>query len=97
MESEFSKIPFTYVADGHHRTAAAYNVGKLRRDRKLNKKGFVDGDEEFNYFMSILYPSDALTIMPYNRVIKTLNGMTNEQFIAKIKEQKINVEPLKKG
>ena len=55
---EFAKMGNTYVADGHHRTAAAYNVGKIRREKKLNEQGNLTGAEDFNFFMSILYQQD---------------------------------------
>ena len=75
FEQEFKKVPRTYVADGHHRSAAAYNVGKMRKERAQQKGLRITGDEDFNYFMSIIYPSDNLNqIMDYNRVIKTFNG-----------------------
>ena len=76
FEEEFKKVSRTYVADGHHRSAAAYNVGKLRIDRALKQGKTITGDEDFNYFMSIIYPSDNLEILDYNRVIKSLNGLT---------------------
>jgi uncharacterized protein (DUF1015 family) len=63
------------VADGHHRSAAAYNVGRERRDEAIRKGLPLTGDEPFNFFMSILYPANNLKIMDYNRVIKSLNGM----------------------
>jgi uncharacterized protein (DUF1015 family) len=69
------------VADGHHRSAAAYNVGKERRDEAIRKGLTITGEEPFNYFMSILYPSNNLLIMDYNRVIKSLNGMDTPQFM----------------
>ena len=58
FEEEFKKIDCTYIADGHHRTKAAYNIGKIRRDQAIAQHGKISGDENFNYFMSILYPSD---------------------------------------
>ena len=58
FEKEFEKIECTYVADGHHRSAAAYNVGRMRRALALKKHGKITGREDFNYFMSILYPAE---------------------------------------
>ena len=77
ITEEFSKIPSTYVADGHHRTAAAALVGKELRDANPNHRG----DEEYNYFLAVHFPDDQLAIMDYNRVVKDLNGMSDEQFI----------------
>jgi uncharacterized protein (DUF1015 family) len=76
FEEEFKKIPCTYVADGHHRSAAAFNVGKMRMMRALDKGKIITGNEDFNYFMTIVYPSDNLRIMDYNRVLKDTNGLS---------------------
>lgn len=76
FEEEFKQVQSTYVADGHHRSAAAFNVGKIRMERAMAEGNEITGDEEFNYFMSIIYPSDNLEILDYNRVIKSLNGLT---------------------
>ncbi len=74
----FSQIPSTYVADGHHRTAAAALVGRELREANPNHRG----DEEYNYFLAVHFPDDQLAIMDYNRVVKDLNGMSDEQFIS---------------
>ncbi len=74
---EFSKIKYTYVADGHHRTAAAALVGKEMRESNPNHTG----KEEYNYFLAVHFPDDQLAIMDYNRVVKDLNGMSDEQFM----------------
>ena len=58
FEEEFKKVSRTYVADGHHRSAAAYNVGKMRKERAIKEGREITGDEDFNYFMSIIYPND---------------------------------------
>ncbi len=71
-----------YIADGHHRCASAVNVAKKRRE---NNPCF-NGTEEFNFFLAVLFPADELEIMDYNRVVKDLNGNTEEEFIAKISE-----------
>jgi uncharacterized protein (DUF1015 family) len=76
-----TEIPFAYVADGHHRTAAAALVGNERR--QLDRKH--SGLEEYNYFLAVLFPSDQLTILDYNRVVRDLNGLTPEQFLDKIR------------
>lgn len=78
----FAKLPATYVADGHHRTAAAALVGKERRD--LNKNH--TGKEEYNFFLAVHFPDNQLHIMDYNRVVKDLNGLTEEQLLKKISE-----------
>jgi uncharacterized protein (DUF1015 family) len=77
----FATIPSTYVADGHHRTAAAALVGKEKRDNNPNHTG----NEEYNFFLAVHFPDDQLTIIDYNRVVKDLNGLSNEDFIQKLK------------
>ena len=93
IENEFSKINEIYIADGHHRAASAVKVGLKRR----NEKPEYDGTEEFNYFLSVLFQEQELMIMPYNRVVKDLNGYETEKFIEKIKEnfevENVGVEP----
>jgi len=78
----FEAVPYTYVADGHHRTAAAALVGDERR--KNNPKH--TGNEEYNYFLAVHFPDNQLTIIDYNRVVKDLNGLTKEQLIGKLGE-----------
>lgn len=78
----FVTIPRLYVADGHHRSAAAGRVRELRRKQNLNHSGA----EEYNYFLTVIFPENQLHIMPYNRAVKDLNGATKEQFMAKISE-----------
>lgn len=80
IQHEFGTTDSIYIADGHHRAASAVKVGVKRR----NENPGYTGDEEFNYFLSVLFPEDQLMIMPYNRVVKDLNGLTAEEFIAKI-------------
>ncbi len=75
--AEFDQIPSIYVADGHHRTAAAALVGKELRE--ANKQ--ASGDEEYNYFMAVHFPDDQLKIIDYNRVVKDLNGLSEEDFV----------------
>lgn len=72
-----------YIADGHHRCASAVNVAKMRREQNPD----FDGTEEFNFFLAVLFPADTLEIMDYNRVVKDLNGNTEEEFIDKISEK----------
>ncbi len=76
------KVPFMYVADGHHRTAAAALVGKEKRENNPQHRG----DEEYNFFLAVHFPDNQLKILDYNRVVKDLNGMTPEQFIEKLGE-----------
>lgn len=82
ITDEFAKLKHTYVADGHHRTAAAALVGKERRENNPNHTG----KEEYNFFLAVHFPDNQLQIMDYNRVIKDLNGLTSSQFIDKLKE-----------
>jgi uncharacterized protein (DUF1015 family) len=78
----FGNIKYTYVADGHHRTAAAALVGNEKRMNNPNHTG----KEEYNYFLAVHFPDDQLTIIDYNRVIKDLNGLSGDKFIEKLKE-----------
>ena len=82
IQTEMKKIPALYIADGHHRAASAVKVGQKRREE--NPK--YTGEEEFNYFLSVVFPYDQLTILAYNRVVKELNGQSAEEILAKIKE-----------
>ena len=99
IEDAFAGISQIYIADGHHRAASAVKVGLKRRESNPE----YTGDEEFNYFLSVLFPDEELMIMPYNRVVKDLNGMSEEEFVARIKEKFIvnesstQVSPAKKG
>lgn len=85
---EFAQIPALYIADGHHRTQAGARVAKVRAERATTP---VTGDEEFNFFMSVVFPHDHLYIMDYNRAVIDLNGHSEEDFIKKISE-KFHVE-----
>ena len=78
----FANVPAFYVADGHHRTAAAARVGAEKRDQNPNHTG----NEEYNYFLAVIFPESQLKVIDYNRVVKDLNGLTPEQFIEKLKE-----------
>jgi uncharacterized protein (DUF1015 family) len=76
----FAKMPALYVADGHHRTAAAARVGQEKKGQNPNHTG----NEEYNYFLAVIFPDDQLKIIDYNRVVKDLNGLTTQQFIEKL-------------
>ncbi len=76
------KVPCTYVADGHHRTAAAALVGKEKRELNPHHRG----DEEYNYFMAVHFPDNQLRIIDYNRTVKDLNGLTEKDFLEKLDE-----------
>ena len=76
----FAKIPFTYVADGHHRTAAAALVGNEKRKNNPHPKG----DEEYNYFLAVHFPDNQLSIIDYNRVVKDLNRLLPQEFLDKL-------------
>jgi uncharacterized protein (DUF1015 family) len=76
----FAKVPFTYVADGHHRTAAAALVGN---EKKQNNPKH-NGTEEYNFFLAVHFPDNQLTIIDYNRVVNDLNGLTSEEFLEKL-------------
>jgi uncharacterized protein (DUF1015 family) len=81
IASRFKDIPALYIADGHHRCASAVKVAQKRREAKAG----YSGDEEFNYFLAVIFPSDELTIFDYNRLVKDLNGLGEEEFLEKIR------------
>lgn len=83
IKDAFSKINALYIADGHHRCASAVKVGLKRREAHPN----YTGSEEFNYFLSVLFPDEQLMIMDYNRVVKDLNGLTSQEFLDKLAEK----------
>ncbi|MEG2440212.1 MAG: DUF1015 domain-containing protein [Acetivibrio sp.] len=84
---EFQTMDSIYIADGHHRAASAVKVGMKRRKENPD----YTGKEEFNYFLSVLFPDNQLMIMDYNRVVKDLNGLTEKEFL-KILEDKFQIE-----
>ena len=84
----FDEIPALYIADGHHRSASACKVGLKRREEHPD----YTGDEEFNFFMAVIFPDNDLKIFDYNRVVKDLNGSTSEEFLDKIREAGFDVE-----
>lgn len=82
IKQAFAEIGEIYIADGHHRAASAVRVGMMRREQN---PGYT-GDEEFNYFLSVLFPDEELMIMDYNRVVKDLGSYDTEAFLEKVKE-----------
>ena len=82
ITEEFQKMPSMYIADGHHRSAAAALVGAEKQKQNPNHRG----DEEYNFFMAVCFQASQLTILDYNRVVKDLNGLTSEQFIEKLQQ-----------
>lgn len=99
LQKAFQEIDSIYIADGHHRAASAVKVGLKRRQEYPD----YDGSEAFNYFLSVLFPHDQLMILPYNRVIRDLNGMSEAEFLSCLKEsfdleeQEQPVSPDRKG
>lgn len=99
----FAQVPASYIADGHHRAASAVKVSLARREAA----GEYTGDEEFNFFMAVLFPASQLAILPYNRVVHDLNGLTKEEFLEKLTGeagpfevlhvQEPELEPIDKG
>lgn len=89
IRGAFEKLDSIYIADGHHRAASAVKVGLKRR---AENPGY-NGDEEFNFFLSVLFPDDQLMIMDYNRVITDLNGLSKDEFVRKISAD-FNVEKI---
>ena len=82
VTTEFEKIPALYIADGHHRSAAAALVGNEKAQNNPDHKG----DEEYNYFMAVAFPASHLKIIDYNRVVRDLNGLTPAEFLDKLRE-----------
>ncbi len=100
VEKAFADIGDIYIADGHHRAASAVKVGLKRRKENPD----YTGEEEFNTFLSVLFPHDELMIMDYNRTVKDLNGLSEEEFLEKVKDNfdiadisDEAVKPVKKG
>ncbi len=86
IEEAFLKTDALYIADGHHRAASAVKVGVMKREENPN----YTADEEFNFFLSVIFPAKSLKILDYNRLIKDLNGMSDEEFLKTV-EEKIGV------
>ena len=89
ITDEFAKMKSLYIADGHHRSAAAALVGAEKQKQNPNHRG----DEEYNYFMAVCFQASQLTILDYNRVVKDLNGLTSVQFLEKL-QQNFKVEDM---
>ena len=92
ISQEFAGIDSLYIADGHHRSASAVRVGQMRREANPA----YSGEEEFNFFLSVIFPDNHLYIMDYNRIVKDLNGNTKEEFLQKVSE-KFTVTPYAGG
>lgn len=90
VTEEFAKMPALYIADGHHRSAAAALVGAEKAKQNPNHKG----TEEYNYFMAVCFQASQLTILDYNRVVKDLNGLSSEEFLAALSK---NFDVVEKG
>jgi len=84
----FKEVPALYIADGHHRSASAVKVGEKRRAEHPD----YTGDEEFNFFMAVIFPDNELKIFDYNRVVKDLNGLSSAEFMEKIEKAGFAVE-----
>ena len=89
ITKEFADMPALYIADGHHRSAAAALVGA----EKAAQNPSTTGKEEYNYFMAVCFPASQLTILDYNRVVKDLNGMTPERFLDALCKDFIQAHP----
>ena len=92
IQSLFEHVEALYIADGHHRNASAVKVGLMRRDANPS----YDKNAEFNFYLSVMFPHDQLHIMDYNRIVKDLNGLTDDEFMNGVKS-KFNVEPANNG
>jgi len=79
----FEAVPLSYVADGHHRSASAFRVANQRREANPDH----DGNEDYNWFLCVLFPADQLKILAYNRTVTDLNGMSSDELLATIKEE----------
>ncbi|MBK1813512.1 DUF1015 domain-containing protein [Clostridium sp. YIM B02505] len=92
LSEYFNRVDYLYIADGHHRAASAVKVGLMRREEVKD----VSGEEEFNFFLAVLFPESHLKIMDYNRVVKDLNGLKNDEFLDRVSE-KFYINPQEKG
>ena len=78
----FAEVPYLYIADGHHRAASA---GRARAELKEHGFGFI-GNEEYNFFLCVIFPDNQLQILPYHRIVRDLNGMSRSEFLARLRE-----------
>lgn len=85
LKAEFENIPAFYIADGHHRAASAFNVAKKRFAEAKEKGEIIKEDDTRTFFLAVAFPSNQLQIFEYNRIVKTLNGLTEENFLEKLK------------
>lgn len=92
LQEEFGKVDALYVADGHHRSAAAMRVKQMKQAQNSNHTG----NEEYNFFLAVIFPHNQMKILDYNRVVKDLNGLTEEAFLKHV-EEKFHVEKLPGG
>jgi uncharacterized protein (DUF1015 family) len=83
IQAAFRELDYLYVADGHHRSAAATRI-KVKRDRQNPR---ATGREEYNFFLAVIFPHNQVKILPYNRVVRDLNGLSSEAFLAKVEEK----------
>ncbi len=83
IQKLFKDVTYLYIADGHHRSASSVKVGQKRREENPN----YTGEEEFNYFLSVVFPDEDLFIMDYNRIVEDLNGLNEDEFIDKVKDR----------
>jgi uncharacterized protein (DUF1015 family) len=84
----FGEVPYLYIADGHHRAASA-----SRARAELNEQGFsYIGNEEYNFFQCVLFPDNQLRILPYNRIVRDLNGLSQDGFLARLRESFVLTE-----
>ncbi|MCK5086435.1 MAG: DUF1015 domain-containing protein [Melioribacteraceae bacterium] len=81
LEFEIGKVAHLYIADGHHRAASASRAQKVMKEKNIGQTG----EEEYNYFLAVLFPAEQLKILPYNRIVLNIEGMTNKEFIEKVK------------
>lgn len=91
--SRFAAIPYLYIADGHHRSASAVKVGMKRRE----EHPAYTGEEEFNFYMAVIFPDEDLKIFDYNRVVKDLNGLSQQEFLTKLSQAGFTVEVTSKS
>jgi len=96
LQAAFEPVPVAYIADGHHRSASAFRVGEMKIDEAKAAGLQVTGEEPFCHFMAVLFPAPQLQVLNYNRVVRDLNGLTADQFLAKVCE-KFDVNELKQG